>query len=77
MNKISTCPVCFTKVPHISDGKMRLCDCEKMGVDCTKEYTRFIGYISMEDPSYENWYAQFEMTIKLLRKNYLQYKTKQ
>jgi len=45
-----------------------------MGVDCTKEYTRFIGYIPMEEPCYEEWYAKNEPIIKLLREKYQQEK---
>jgi len=75
MSNSYTCPVCLTKVPRISDGKTRLCECHKMGVDSTKEYIRFIGYIPMEEPYYEEWYAKNEQTIKLLREKYQQEKT--
>ena len=39
------CPICASDVPKIPDGKMRFCQCRKMGVDHTKEYTRVTGGI--------------------------------
>ena len=71
--KFYTCPVCTTKVPIILDGKLRSCHCKKMSIDCTPEYTRFIGYLPIEDPYYEDWYTQFKKTIDTLR---VQYKNK-
>lgn len=65
-----TCPVCTTKVQIILDGKIRSCSCKKMSIDCTPEYTRFIGYLPMEDPSYDVWYTQFKKTIDILREQY-------
>lgn len=70
MEKFYTCPICETKVPIIMDSKMRLCDCKKFGVDCAKEYTRFIGYVPMEDPGYELWYQRSEPVITALKIEY-------
>lgn len=76
VNKNYTCPICYAKVPIILDGKMRMCDCNKMGIDCTKEYTRIIGYTPMEDPTFEQWYQRFERTIEILREAYKKTKSK-
>lgn len=70
MNKSYTCPVCETKVEAIPDGKIKLCKCKKMAIDCTNEYTRFVGHVPKKSPSFDQWYAQYEPIIKALKENY-------
>ena len=55
MNEV-TCPVCFHKISLIPDGVLRYCPCRCLGIDHTKEYTRYIGSIPVEDTGY----AEFE-----------------
>jgi len=62
-----TCPICDDKVILIPDGVLRYCKCGSMGVDHTKEYTRYLGSKCKEDPEFTDWFKKHESTIKLLK----------
>jgi hypothetical protein len=54
----ATCPICETTIILIPDGSLRFCECKALGVDHTKEYTRYIGIIPKEEPEFENWWKK-------------------
>ena len=43
-----TCNYCDNKIELIPDGKLRFCECKKLGIDHTKYYTRYIGSVPKE-----------------------------
>ena len=51
-----TCPICETTVDLIPDGCIRNCKCKLLGVDHTKEYTRYLGVIPKEDSKFKEWW---------------------
>ena len=55
---VITCAKCETVIVLIPDGKIRYCDCKLLGVDHTKEYTRYIGTIPKEDIGFEKWWEE-------------------
>lgn len=60
-----TCPVCENTIDLIPDGRIRFCKCKVLGVDHTKEYTRYLGSIPKEDPGFENWWKRYgELCLK-------------
>lgn len=53
-----TCAICETQIDLIPDGKLRYCQCKALGIDHTKEYTRYLGTIPKEDPDFEEWWRR-------------------
>jgi hypothetical protein len=56
---MSTCCFCNVKIDHIPDGVLRWCKCNRLGVDCKKEYTRYLGskpvqHMTKEEIEYVN-----------------------
>ena len=47
-----TCCVCGQKIALIPDGILRYCPCRGLGIDHTKEYTRYLGTIPVEHSGY-------------------------
>ena len=46
---MSTCFFCDTKIENIPDRVVRMCKCGALGVDCSPEYTRYLGSKPVED----------------------------
>ena len=46
---MSTCFFCDTKIENIPDRVVRMCKCGALGVDCSQEYTRYLGSKPVED----------------------------
>ena len=40
---------CNTKIENIPDRVVRMCKCGTLGVDCSPEYTRYIGSVPVEN----------------------------
>jgi hypothetical protein len=55
-----TCPICKTSIELKPDRILKFCHCGTLGVDCDKNYTRYLGI----DPNYP--YPQ--ETINQIRK---------
>ena len=53
---IVTCAICDDTIPVITDGKLRYCRCHSLGIDCTKEYCRYLGTIPKEHTGYNEWF---------------------
>jgi len=71
----ATCPICDTVIKLIPDGKLRYCECQSLGVDHTKNYTRYIGIMVKEHQDFEKYREQinkcrFEWLLKVLNKEY-------
>ena len=50
-------PTCFfynTKIENLPDRVLRMCKCGNFGVDCSPEYTRYIGSVPVEDMTSED-----------------------
>jgi hypothetical protein len=65
-----TCCVCDQRIELIPDGQLRFCPCLCLGVDCTKEYTRYIGTIPQEDPRYPSFLEKKQDVLIKLRLNW-------
>ena len=63
-----TCPICEQKISLIPDGILRYCPCHCLGVDHTKEYTRYLGTIPIEDERYAEFEEKHRATLKQIRK---------
>lgn len=62
---MSTCFFCNDKVSHIPDGVLRWCKCNRLGVDCKKEYTRYLGIKPVEDMTKEEIEYVNKLKMKL------------
>jgi len=66
MNTV-TCPICEHQIELVPDGILKYCVCQCLGVDCTKEYTRYLGVLPLEDPNYSQLEEKKQETIKALK----------
>ena len=59
-----TCAICDDEIELNYTGKLQYCKCKCLGVDSTKEYTRYLGTIPKEDPGYEQWKTNNAVNIQ-------------
>ena len=67
---MSTCVFCEKKVENIPDRVLRWCKCGKLGVDCSKEYTRYLGIKPKEDMTGEEIEYMNKLKSKLSQPDY-------
>lgn len=60
-----TCPICESTIELVPNGRLYYCLCRGLGVDHTKEYTRYLGVIPKEHPNFPAWWERYKDTIKL------------
>jgi hypothetical protein len=56
--KFVTCAICNNTIELIPDGKLRYCPSKCLGIDHTKEYTRYLNTIPIESDNYEEWVSK-------------------
>jgi len=63
---MSTCFFCNIKIENIPDRVVRMCKCGNLGVDCSPEYTRYIGSVPVENMNDEDFrkYESLKTNIK-------------
>lgn len=63
---MSTCFFCNIKIENIPDRVVRMCKCGNLGVDCSPEYTRYIGSVPVENMKSEDFikYESLKTNIK-------------
>ncbi len=66
----ATCPICDEKMTLIEDGILRYCKCRCLGIDSTPEYTRYLGTIPVESPSYMEYKEKKKDVLDKMREIY-------
>lgn len=64
---MSTCFFCDTKIPNIPDRVVRMCKCGLLGVDCSPEYTRYIGSVPVENMTTDDLQKYETLKTKMLK----------
>lgn len=60
-----TCFFCSTKIENLPDRVVRMCKCGNLGVDCSPEYTRYIGSVPVEDMTAEDFKKYESLKIRM------------
>jgi len=67
---MSTCFFCETKLENIPDRVLRWCKCGRLGIDCSKEYTRYLGSKPKEEMNQEELENINKLKLKLSQPDY-------
>lgn len=67
---MATCVFCDTKIDIIPDKVLRWCKCGILGVDCSPEYTRYLGSKPIEQLKQEDLEYVNKLKSKMKEPNY-------